>query len=167
MSRLECEEKEEKEEKDEATAKQLLETRTIVISESVDGKLADRIIRQILILEKRDPDSEIKIFINSPGGEIYSGYAIFDLCRFVRCPITTVVLGLAASMGSILSLAADKGRKFALPNAKIMIHQPMLHGAQGQTTDLEIHSRQILKTRQGIAELYAEVTGKKVKQILY
>ncbi|MBU2514591.1 ATP-dependent Clp protease proteolytic subunit [bacterium] len=154
------------EEKDEPLAKELLDTRTIIISSSVDSQLTDKIIKQLLLLEKKDPKKEIIILINSPGGEIYSGYAIFDMMKFISCPITTVVIGLAASMGSILSLGGDDGKRFAFPKSRIMIHQPLLTGAEGQTTDLEIHSKQILKTRQEIAELYAEKTSKPVKQIL-
>ena len=158
--------KKQEEEKDESLSQQLLDTRTIIISDSVDSKLADKVIQQILLLEKLDPKSEIKILINSPGGEVHSGFAIFDMLKFVSCPVTSVVIGLAASMGSILSLVGDDGRRFILPNAKVMIHQPLLQGAEGQTTDLEIHSRQILKTRQLIAEMYAQKAGKDVKQIL-
>lgn len=156
----------ETEEKDESLAQKLLETRTIVISDGVDSKLADKIIKQILILEAMDPEKEIKLFINSPGGEVHSGFAIFDMLKLVSCPITTVVMGLAASMGSVLSLVGDDGKRYALPNAKIMIHQPLLTGAQGSSTDLEIHSTQILGTRKRIADMYAEVTGKTSKQVL-
>lgn len=164
------EEEEEKKEKDEdrkdPLSESLLETRSIVISSAVDSKLADQVMKHILLLEQKDPKGEIRVFINSPGGEIYSGFAIFDLLKFVPCPVTTIVCGLAASMGSVLSLVGDKGRRFALPNSRIMIHQPLLSGAQGNITDLEIHSRQILKTREKLAEMYAEVTGKTVKKIL-
>ena len=158
--------KKEEEEKEENLSLKLLETRSIVISDAVDSKLADRVIKQILLLEQLDSEKEIKVFINSPGGEINSGFAIFDMLKFVSCPVTTIVSGLAASMGSVLSLVGDKGRKFALPNAKIMVHQPLIQGAQGNVTDLEIHSKQIIKTRERLARLYAEETGKTVKQIL-
>lgn len=158
--------KENNEEKEDSLSKELLDTRTIVISGSVDSKLTDKIVKQLLLLEKKDPEGEIILMINSPGGEVHSGYAIFDMMKFISCPVTTVVIGLAASMGSILSLGGDDGKRFAFPKARIMIHQPLLTGAEGQTTDLEIHSKQILKTRQEIAELYAEKTSKSVKQIL-
>lgn len=154
------------EEKEDSFSKDLMETRTIVISGTVDSKLTDKIVKQLLVLEQKDPEKNITIFINSPGGEVYSGYAIFDMMKLISCPVTTVVMGLAASMGSILSLGGDDGKRFALPNAGIMIHQPLLSGAEGQTTDLEIHSRQILKSRENIAKLYAEKTGKTVKKIL-
>jgi len=158
--------KKENEEKDDPVDQKLMETRSILISGSVDSKLADKVVKQLLVLEQTDPEAEIKVWINSPGGEIYSGFAVFDMARFVRCPITTIVIGLAASMGSVLSLVADPGRRLALPNSRIMIHQPLLTGAEGQTTDLEIHSKQILKTRKLLAELYAEKTGKTAGQIL-
>lgn len=151
---------------DESLSQKLLETRSIVISGSVDSKLADKVIKQILVLEQLDPEAEIKLFINSPGGEIYSGFAIFDMLKMITCPITTIVMGLAASMGSVLSLVGDDGKKYALPNSKIMIHQPLLTGAEGQATDLEIHSKQLIKTRKSLAEMYAEKTGKTVNQIL-
>jgi ATP-dependent Clp protease, protease subunit len=158
--------KKENDEKDDGLMNKLLEARTIVISGTVDSKLADKVVKQILIMEQHDADKEIKFMINSPGGEIYSGFAIYDTARFVTCPITTIVMGLAASMGSVLSLVGDDGRRFALPNAQFMIHQPLLTGAEGQTTDLEIQSRQILKTRKGLAEMYAAKTGKTPAQIL-
>ena len=154
------------EDKGDKLSQAMMDTRSIVISSQVDSKLADKVMKQILLLEQLDPEAEIKVFINSPGGEIYSGFAICDLLTFVSCPITTIVSGLAASMGSILSLFGDEGRRFATPNSRIMIHQPLLSGAQGQITDLEIHSKQILKTREKLAGMYAEVTGKTVKKIL-
>jgi len=154
------------EEKEDSFANKLLEIRTVMISGSVDNKMSDKVTKQLLLLEKEDEKAEIKVFINSPGGEMHSGYAIYDMLKFVACPITTVVVGLAASMGSVLSLAGDKKRKLALPNAKIMIHQPLLMGAEGQTTDLEIHSKQILKARQDLADLYAKQSGKTANQIL-
>ncbi len=143
-----------------------LDTRSIVLSAAVDSELAEKVIKQILVLEKKDPQGEIRVYINSPGGSVDAGFAIFDMLKFVSCPVTTIICGLAASMGSVLSLVGDKGRKFALPNARIMIHQPLLQGAEGNITDLEIHSKQILKTRTRLAQMYAEVTGKPVEQVL-
>ena len=154
------------EEKNQSLSKQLLETRTIVISDSVNNELADKVIKQALVLEKLEANGEIRVFINSPGGDVYSGYAIYDILRFVSCPIATLVMGLAASMGSILSQVGDSGRRFALPNARIMIHQPLLQHAEGQTTDLEIHTRQILKLKQETARLYSSKTGKDLRKIL-
>jgi len=158
--------KKEKEEKENGFSQKLMDTRSIVISGSVDGKLADKVVTQLLILEQTDPKAEIKILINSPGGEIYSGLAIFDMAKFISCPITTVVMGLAASMGSVLSLVGDDGRRFALPNSRILIHQPLLMGAEGAATDLEIQSKQIIKTRKLLAGMYAEKTDKTAANIL-
>jgi ATP-dependent Clp protease protease subunit len=163
---MENSKKKQKEEKEESLSLKLLETRTVVISAGVDGEMADKIIKQLLILESMDAKAEIKIVINSPGGEIQSGFAIYDMLGFITCPIVTIVAGLAASMGSILLLAGDKGKRYAFQNAKIMIHQPLLTGAQGSTIDLEIHSEQIIKTRKLLAELYADKTGKKVRQVI-
>ncbi len=154
------------EEKKDIFSQAFMDTRSIVICDQVDNELADKVIQQVLVLEQLDPKGEIKVFINSPGGSVTDGFAIFDTLKFVRCPIATLVVGLAASMGSVLSLVGDSGRRFILPNAKIMIHQPSMQGAQGNITDLEIHSKQILKTRSRIAELYAQVTKKKVDQII-
>lgn len=158
-------EKKEEEPKDDLSTK-FLKTRTIIISDQVNQKLADKVIRSLLLMEEDDCGTEIKMIINSPGGEIYSGYAIFDMMQFISCPVTTIVSGFAASMGSILSLGASPGRRFATPNAKIMIHQPLLQGVQGQATDLEIHAKEIVKTKKHIAALYASQTGKTEKQIL-
>ena len=146
-------------------AAKMLKSRTIVISSGVDSELTAKIMNQIIILEQEDPEAGITIFINSPGGEVFSGFAIFDLLSFIKCPITTIVSGFAASMGSILSLAGDKGRRFALPNAKIMIHQPLLMGYQGRATDCEIQAREILKTRDLIIDIYCKATGREYEEI--
>ena len=121
----------------------LLKSRTVVISQQVDAKLSAKVLSQLVLLEQEGPKMPITVFINSPGGEIFSGFAIFDMLKFVTCPITTVVTGFAASMGSILSLAADKGRRFAMPQSKIMIHQPLLMGYQGRASECEIQAREI------------------------
>ena len=107
-------------------ATKMLQTRTIIISQQVNSELTQKVLGQILLLEQEDPEAPIMVFINSPGGEMFSGYAIFDTLRFVSCPVTTIVTGFAASMGSILSLAADKGRRFAMPQAKILIHPALI-----------------------------------------
>ena len=158
--------KNQEEEKKDSFSEELMETRTIIISGTVDAKLTDKIVKQLLILEKKDSKKKLTVFINSPGGEIYSGFAIYDTMKMISCPVATVVMGLAASMGSILALGADDGKRLAFPNSRIMIHQPLLTGAEGQTTDLEIHSRQILKSREEIARLYASVSGKSTEEIL-
>jgi len=130
-----------------------------------DEEKTQKVLSQILLLEQEDPEAPITVFINSPGGEMFSGYAIFDTLRFVSCPVTTIVTGFAASMGSILSLAADKGRRFAMSQAKILIHQPLLMGYQGRAADCEIQAREILKTREHIINLYCEYTGRSYDEI--
>ena len=143
----------------------LLKSRTVIISQQVNSELSAKVLNQLVLLEQEDPKQEITVFINSPGGEIFSGFAIFDMLKFIECPITTVVTGFAASMGSVLSLAADEGRRFAMPQAKIMIHQPMLMGYQGRAADCEIQAKEILKTRDHLINLYSEQTGKDYEEI--
>ena len=143
----------------------LLKSRTVIISQQVNSELSSKVLNQLVLLEQEDPKKGITVFINSPGGEIFSGFAIFDTLRFIECPITTVVTGFAASMGSILSLAADEGRRFAMPQAKIMIHQPMLMGYQGRAADCEIQAKEILKTRDHLINLYSEQTGRDYEEI--
>ena len=138
----------------------LLKSRSVVISQQVDSKLSEKILNQIVLLEQEGRELPITVFINSPGGEIFSGFAIFDMLKFVSCPVTTIVTGFAASMGSVLSLAADKGRRFAMPQSKIMIHQPLLMGYQGRASECEIQAREILKTRDHLVSLYSDQTGK-------
>ena len=143
----------------------LLKARTIIISQQINAELTAKVLNQLVLLEQEDSKAAITVFINSPGGEIFSGFAIFDMLRFIECPVTTVVTGFAASMGSILMLAADEGRRFAMPQAKIMIHQPMLMGYQGRAADCEIQAREILKTRDHIINLYTEKTGRDYEEI--
>ncbi len=146
------------------TAK-VLKSRTIIISDQVDKDLAKKVLNQLLLLEQEDVKKEITVFINCPGGEVFSGFAIYDALQFIQCPVTTIVAGFAASMGSILSLAASKNRRFALPRSKIMIHQPLLTGYQGRATDLEIQANEILKTRDFIIDIYCQATGKTYEEI--
>ncbi|MBT4184993.1 MAG: ATP-dependent Clp protease proteolytic subunit, partial [Deltaproteobacteria bacterium] len=148
----------------EGMASKLLKSRTVVISQQVDAKLTAKVLSQLVLLEQEGMEEPITVFINSPGGEIFSGFAIFDMLNFIACPVTTIVTGFAASMGSILSLAADKGRRFSMPKAKIMIHQPLLMGYQGRASECEIQAREILKTRDHLVNLYAEHTGKSLKE---
>ena len=143
----------------------LLKSRAVIISQQVNSELSAKVLNQLVLLEQEDPKQGITVFINSPGGEIFSGFAIFDTLRFIECPITTVVTGFAASMGSVLSLAADEGRRFAMPQAKIMIHQPMLMGYQGRAADCEIQAKEILKTRDHLINLYSEQTGRDYEEI--
>ena len=158
------EKKEENSELNGMSAK-LLKARTIIISQQINAELTAKVLNQLVLLEQEDSKAAITVFINSPGGEIFSGFAIFDMLRFIECPVTTVVTGFAASMGSILMLAADEGRRFAMPQAKIMIHQPMLMGYQGRAADCEIQAREILKTRDHIINLYTEKTGRDYEEI--
>jgi len=149
----------------EDLASKLLKFRTVVISQQVDAELTAKVLSQLVLLEQEGNEEPVTVFINSPGGEIFSGFAIFDMLNFIACPVTTIVTGFAASMGSILSMAADKGRRFAMPQAKIMIHQPLLMGYQGRASECEIQAREILKTRDHLVKLYSEQTGKSREEI--
>lgn len=139
----------------------LLEARRIFISDAVDSDTAGDIIHKLWYLELTAPGKPILFAINSPGGSVDSGFAIWDQVKMISSPVTTLVTGLAASMGSILSLCAAPGRRFATPNSRIMIHQPLLSGViKGQATDLEIQALEMLKTRKKIVDVYREATGK-------
>lgn len=146
--------------------KLFLKNRSIFISGPVDSKLANRVVEEIIMLHGDNNKAKITVYINSPGGEVHSGFAIFDMLKFIQLPVTTVVIGIAASMGSILSLAASKGRRFMMPNARMMIHQPMLGSFQSVATDIEIQAREIQKTKLNIARLYVDATGKSKTEIL-
>ncbi|MEC9383650.1 MAG: ATP-dependent Clp protease proteolytic subunit [SAR324 cluster bacterium] len=159
------EEKNEDNDELDSISSKLLKSRTVIISQQVDAKLSAKVLSQLVLLEQEGPELPITVFINSPGGEIFSGFAIFDMLKFITCPVTTIVTGFAASMGSILSLAADEGRRFEMPQAKIMIHQPLLMGYQGRASECEIQAREILKTRDHLVQLYADQTGKSHEEI--
>lgn len=144
----------------------LLEKRRIFLSDAVDSDSAKEIIRRLWYLEHIDPGKPILFVINSPGGSVDSGFAIWDQIRMLSSPVATLVTGLAASMGSLLSLVPGKGRRFATPNARIMIHQPLIGGViRGQATDLDIQAREMLKTRAMIVDIYSEATGRDRKII--
>ena len=139
----------------------LLNKRRLFLSSAIDDKSAQEIIRRLWFLELQDPGKPILLVINSPGGSVDSGFAIWDQIKMIESEVTTLVTGLAASMGSVLSLAAAPNKRFATPNARIMIHQPLIPGViQGQATDLEIQAKEIIKTRNAIIDLYADATGK-------
>lgn len=139
----------------------LLEARRLFIHEDVNNESANDLIRQLWFLELTDPGKPILLVINSPGGSVDSGFAIWDQIKMITSPVTTLITGLAASMGSILSLAAAPKRRFATPNSRIMIHQPMIGGViKGQATDLEIQAKEILKTRETLIDIYVKATGK-------
>lgn len=144
----------------------LLKARRLFLCDAVDSDTSKEIIRKLWFLELTDPGKPILFVINSPGGSVDSGLAIVDQINMITSPVTTLVTGLAASMGSILSLAAARGRRFATANARIMIHQPSISGViRGQATDLDIQAKEILKTRNALIEIYVEATGKDFKTI--
>ena len=144
----------------------MLKSRRIFLSDAVSNDSAKEVIRKLWYLEASDPGKPILLVINSPGGAVDSGFAIWDQIKMITSPVTTLITGLAASMGSILSLCAAPGRRFATEHARIMIHQPAINAVvRGQATDLEIHAKEILKTRQGLVEIYVKATGKDAKTI--
>ncbi len=146
---------------DEEIDRSLLDKRWIYLAKGVDENSARELIRKIWYLEHVQPGKPILFIISSPGGSVDAGFAIWDQIKLISSPITTLVTGLAASMGSLLSLVASKGKRFATPNARFMIHQPAIHGViQGQATDLEIQATEILRTRKQIAQIYVDATGK-------
>ncbi len=142
----------------------LLKDRIVFLGTEVNDDVANIVIAQLLYLESEDPDKEIMMYINSPGGVITSGLAIYDTMQYIRCPVSTLCLGQAASMGSVLLCAGAKGRRLALPNSRILIHQP-LGGVRGQATDIEIHAREILHLRQRLNDIYVRHTGQAVERI--
>jgi ATP-dependent Clp protease, protease subunit len=142
----------------------LLRERIIFLVGPVHDQSANLVCAQMLFLESENPDKDIFLYINSPGGSVSAGLSIFDTMNFIKPEVSTLCMGLAASMGSFLLMAGAKGKRFALPNSKIMIHQPS-GGAQGQATDIEIHAREILKTREQLNRLYAERTGQSLDRI--
>lgn len=142
----------------------LLKDRIVFLGSQVDDDVANIIIAQFLFLESEDPDKDIQLYVNSPGGVVTAGLAIFDTMRYVRCPVSTICIGQAASMGALLLGAGEKGRRYALPHSRIMIHQP-LGGARGQATDIEIQAREIRHMKDVITEILVESTGKKKDEI--
>jgi ATP-dependent Clp protease protease subunit len=142
----------------------LLNERIIFLGTPIDDQVANLVVAQLLHLESQDPDKDISIYINSPGGSIYSGLAIYDTMRFVKPDIATMCVGVAMSMGSLLLAGGTKGKRAVLPNSRILIHQPSA-GFEGQSTDIEIHAREILKMRKEIDAIYAEATGKPEEQV--
>ena len=144
----------------------MLDRRMVFFSSAVDDQSAARVIKKLWYLEHKDSKKPILLVINSPGGSVDSGFAIWDQIHMMKAPVVTLVMGLAASMGSVLSLVANKGKRYATPNSRIMIHQPLIPGViQGQATDLEIHAKEILKTRESLIEIYSEKTGKGAQEI--
>jgi ATP-dependent Clp protease protease subunit len=142
----------------------LLNERIIFLGTPIDDQIANLIVAQLLHLESEDPDKDISIYINSPGGSIYSGLAIYDTMQFIKPDIQTICVGIAMSMGSLLLTGGAKGKRFALPNSRLLMHQPSA-GFEGQATEIEIHAREILKVRERIDEIYAHHTGQTVEQV--
>ena len=136
----------------------LLNDRIIMLNEEVNSTTASLVVAQLLFLEGQDPNKDISLYINSPGGSVTDGMAIYDTMQYIKCDVSTICMGMAASMGAFLLAAGTKGKRYALPNADIMIHQPS-GGAQGQATDIEIHSKHILHTKQKLNEILAMNTG--------
>ncbi len=142
----------------------LLKDRIIMLSGTVEDNMANSIIAQLLFLDAQDPEKDIYLYINSPGGSVTAGLAIYDTMRFINADVQTIVIGMAASMGSVLLAAGEKGKRYALPNSEVMIHQP-LGGAQGQATEIEIAARHILKTRDKLNKILSEATGQPIEVI--
>lgn len=142
----------------------LLKDRIIFLGAPIDDVFSNLIIAQLLFLEAEDPEKDINLYINSPGGSVTAGLGIYDTMQYVKPPITTICLGQAASMGALLLAAGTKGKRYALPNARVMIHQPM-GGFQGQATEIDIHAREILKIRERLNQIMAEHTGQSLDKI--
>ncbi len=142
----------------------LLKDRIIFLGAPIDDVFSNLIIAQLLFLEAEDPEKDINLYINSPGGSVTAGLGIYDTIQYVKPPITTICLGQAASMGALLLTAGTKGKRYALPNARVMIHQPM-GGFQGQATEIDIHAREILKIRERLNQIMAEHTGQSLDKI--
>lgn len=142
----------------------LLKDRIIFLGTAIDDHVANVVVAQMLFLQMEDPDKDINLYINSPGGVVTAGMAIFDTMQFLKCDVNTYCIGQAASMGAVLLAAGAKGKRFALPHARIMIHQP-LGGAQGQATDIEIQTKEILRLKQKLNDILAERTGQPIEKI--
>jgi ATP-dependent Clp protease protease subunit len=143
----------------------LLKDRIIMLGTPINDDVANAIIAQLLFLESEDPEKDINLYINSPGGVVTSGLGIYDTIQFMKAPVSTICVGQAASMGAVLLAAGAKGKRFALPNARIMIHQPS-GGTQGQATDIEIQAREILKIREKLNKILADHTGQPLERIV-
>lgn len=143
----------------------LLKDRIILLSDEVNDVTASLVVAQMLFLEAEDPDKDIQLYINSPGGSITSGFAIYDTMQYVKCDVSTICIGMAASMGAFLLAAGAKGKRFALPNSEILIHQPWVRGIGGQATDVKIHAEWLLKTKHKLNRILSERTGQPLEKI--
>ncbi|HHU49533.1 MAG: ATP-dependent Clp endopeptidase proteolytic subunit ClpP [Caldicoprobacterales bacterium] len=142
----------------------LLKERIIFLGEEINDVTASLVVAQMLFLESEDPDKEIKLYINSPGGSISSGFAIYDTMQYIKCDVSTICIGMAASMAAFLLAAGTKGKRFALPNSEIMIHQP-LGGTRGQASDIAIHAERIIRMKQNLNRILSERTGQPLEKI--
>jgi ATP-dependent Clp protease protease subunit len=145
----------------------LLRDRIILLGRPIDDVVANLVVAQLIFLQAEDPDKEIQIYVNSPGGAVAAGFAIYDTMQYVKAPISTVAIGRAASFGTVILMAGDKGRRFALPNARIHMHQPLIsgRGLQGQASDLDIHAREIVRIKQVLNDLIAKHTGQPIERV--
>ena len=146
----------------------LLKDRIIFLGEDVNATTASLVVAQLLFLESEDPDKEISLYINSPGGSVTDGLAIVDTMNYIKCPVSTTCLGLAASFGAVLLANGEKGKRYATPNAEILIHQPLIggHGISGQTTDIKIHAEQMVKTRERLTKILSDKTGQPLEKVM-
>ena len=144
----------------------LLNDRIIILSEEVNNTTASLVVAQLLYLEGQDPDKDISLYINSPGGSISAGMAIHDTMKYIKCDVSTICIGMAASMGAFLLASGTKGKRFALPNSEIMIHQPLMQGLQGQATDIKIHADHIIHLKSRLNGMLSEYTGQPLEQVM-
>ncbi len=146
----------------------LLKDRIIFLGEDVNATTASLVVAQLLFLESEDPDKEISLYINSPGGSVTDGLAIVDTMNYIKCPVSTTCIGLAASFGAVLLANGTKGKRYATPNAEILIHQPLIggNGISGQTTDIKIHAEQMIKTRERLNKILSDTTGQPIERIM-
>jgi ATP-dependent Clp protease, protease subunit len=142
----------------------LLKDRIVFIGTPIDDMVANLVVAQLLFLESEDPEKDINLYVNSPGGSVYAGLAIYDTMQYIKSPVSTICVGLAASMGAVLLAAGAKGKRFALPNSRIMVHQPH-GGAQGQAVEIEIQAREILRIRENINKILSNHTGQPMERI--
>ena len=142
----------------------LLNDRIIFLGEEVNDTTASLVVAQLLYLEAQDPDKDIQLYINSPGGSVTAGMAIYDTMQYIKCDVSTICIGMAASMGAFLMMAGKKGKRLALPNSEIMIHQP-LGGAQGQATDVAIRAEWLMKTKEKMTRMMSEMTGQDIERV--
>lgn len=144
----------------------LLKDRIVFLHDAIDAAVADTVIAQLLFLQSENPKGDIKLYINSPGGSVYAGLAIYDTIRHLSCDVSTIVVGMAASMASLILSAGTKGKRYCLPNSIVMIHQPLMHGLEGQASDIEIHAKELLRLKDLSAKIIADNTGQKKDKVL-